>query len=44
MGRNFWVGCGCFSWGGGGGEVDSRVRVAEKFSQREIESATDSTE
>ena len=22
MGRHFWVGCGCISWGGGGGEEE----------------------
>jgi hypothetical protein len=33
MGRRFWVGCGFFSWGNGGGEVETPGQVVESFSQ-----------
>ena len=33
MGRLFWVGCGFFSWGDGGGEEESRAGTADSFSQ-----------
>jgi hypothetical protein len=34
MGRRFWVGCGFFSWGGGGGEEDSPGQVLQSHFHR----------
>jgi hypothetical protein len=34
MGRHFWVGRGCFSWGGGGGRESSRARSAGSVAGR----------
>jgi hypothetical protein len=34
MGRNFWVGCGFFSWGDGGGEEETPGQsTTESFSE-----------
>ncbi len=34
MGRYFWVGCGCFSWGGGGARESARASTVESFLPR----------
>ncbi len=34
MGRHFWVGRGCFSWGGGGGRESARARSAGSVAGR----------
>jgi hypothetical protein len=34
MGRHFWVGCGCFSWGGGGERENVRAWSSGSVAER----------
>jgi hypothetical protein len=41
MGRHFWVGRGCFSWGDGGGREDTKASTVESFSRDDTRFQTD---